>query len=129
MPVPIAPKLLILAVAGACGTLARYGMAGVAQRLGGDWFPWGTFAVNVFGCLLFGLVYALAEDRVLISGQTRFFVLVGFMGAFTTFSTFIFESGDLLRDGQMWRAFANLGGQAALGLTALFVGLVLGRLV
>ncbi len=84
-----------LCFAGAAGTLARYGLAGLMQRLLGESFPWGTLTVNALGCFLFGVVWMLAEDRLVISGQTRFVILTGFMGAFTTFSTFAFETAAL----------------------------------
>ena len=80
-------EILWIALAGALGTLARYGLGGAVQTVLGQNFPWGTLVVNAIGCLLFGLVWTLAEERLLISGHLRFIVLVGFMGAFTTFST------------------------------------------
>ncbi len=116
-----------LAAAGALGTLARFGLAGLMQKIAGERFPWGTFTVNVLGCLLFGLVWTLAEDRLVISGRTRFIVLTGFMGAFTTFSTYAYETSDLLRDSQWWPAAANIVGQNALGLACVFLGLALGK--
>jgi CrcB protein len=120
-------KLAWLALAGAAGTLSRYGLAGLVQRICGESFPWGTFAVNAIGCFLFGLVWTLAEERLIISGETRFIILTGFMGAFTTFSTFAFETNELLRDSEWLLAFGNLIGQNALGLVLMFLGLALGR--
>jgi CrcB protein len=118
-----------LALAGATGTLLRYGLSGVTQRICGEKFPWGTLAVNALGCFLFGLVWTLAEDRMLISGRTRFLVLTGFMGAFTTFSTFAFETSQLLDDAQWGLALGNLAGQVVLGLIGVFLGLAAGRLL
>lgn len=120
-------KLLLLALAGGMGTLCRYWLSGAAYSILGRNFPWGTWAVNILGSLLFGLVWTLADDRGLLSPQTRVIVLTGFMGAFTTFSTFMFESGELLRDAQWIRLAANLGGQNLIGLGALFVGISLGK--
>lgn len=120
-------KLGWLALAGAAGTLARFGISGLAQRLGGAAFPWGTLAVNLAGCFLFGLVWTLAEDRLLISGETRFILLTGFMGAFTTFSTFAFETGEFLREAQWLEAAGNLAAQNLLGLACIFLGLAVGR--
>ncbi len=120
-------QLLLLALAGAAGTLCRYGLSGLVQRLCGDQFPWGTFAVNALGCFLFGLVWALAEDRLLISGRSRFVVLTGFMGAFTTFSTFAFESTGLLQDAQWGRAAWNLLGQNLVGVACVLMGVAAGR--
>jgi CrcB protein len=120
-------KLAWLALAGAIGTLARYGLSGLAYRICGTAFPWGTLVVNGVGCLLFGLVWTLAEERFLISGQTRLILLVGFMGAFTTFSTFAFETGQQLRDGEWLYMFGNIVAQNVLGLGALFLGFTIGR--
>jgi CrcB protein len=119
--------LVWLALAGAAGTLLRYPLAGVTQRMCGERFPWGTLAVNALGCFLFGLVWVMAEDRLLISGRARFLMLTGFMGAFTTFSTFAFETTQLLDDAQWGLALVNLAGQTALGLACVFLGLAAGR--
>lgn len=122
-------KLLGLAVAGALGTLARYGLAGWVQRLGGASFPWGTLAVNALGCLLFGVLWSVGEGRALLSPQLRPFVLVGFMGAFTTFSTYAFETGQFARDSQWLLAVANVGLHNGVGLAMLLLGFALGRLL
>lgn len=122
-------KLLLLALAGACGTLCRYWLSDAMYAVLGRDFPWGTWAVNILGCFLFGLVWILAEERGLLSGQTRVIVLVGFMGAFTTFSTYIFESGELLRDAQWLRLALNIGGQNMTGFAALLLGTSLGRIL
>ena len=122
-------KLLWIGAAGALGALARYGLAGVVQRAAGASFPWGTWAVNVAGSFLFGLVWSLAEERMLISGETRAIVLTGFMGAFTTFSTFMFETGTLAQGGQWDLVALNVLGQNAVGLTFMFLGMAAGRLL
>jgi fluoride exporter len=121
-------KLAWLAAAGALGTLARYGVGGVVQRALGGAFPWGTLVVNAVGCLLFGLVWALAEERMVISGETRAILLVGFMGAFTTFSTFAFETSAMLRDAEWSFAVVNVLSQNVLGIACFFAGLALGRI-
>ncbi len=122
-------KLILLALAGATGTLARYGLAGMVQRWGGAGFPWGTLAVNVLGCFVAGLLWSLFEQRWAVSGETRIVVLVGFMGAFTTFSAYILETGELARTSQWWLMAANLGLQNGLGLFALLGGAALGRIL
>ena len=130
-------KLAGIAAAGVLGTLARYGLSGLVQRAsGGSAFPWGTLAVNALGCLAFGVVWSLAETRFLsgravpaaLSADARTVVLVGFLGAFTTFSSFAFETGQLLRDAKPALAAANLVAQNALGVAAFFGGLAVGRL-
>jgi CrcB protein len=122
-------KLLWLAGAGALGTLSRYFVGGFVQRLGGDLFPWGTLAVNVIGCFLFGLIWPLAEHRLIISVETRLIVLTGFMGAFTTFSTYAFETGMRLSEAQWSEAIINIAAQNGLGLLAVVSGICLGRLI
>lgn len=122
-------KLFWLATAGALGTLARYGVAGTAQRVFGGDFPWGTLAANMVGCFLAGLFWSMAENRLSISGQMRVVVLMGFMGAFTTFSAFVLETSELLRDTQWSWALGNIALQNVLGLVLFFFGLTVGRFV
>lgn len=121
-------RMLLLAAAGAAGTLARFTLAGFVQRLVPTEFPWGTFSVNALGCLLFGLVWSLADERMIISGATRAVVLVGFMGAFTTFSTFAFETGQLLDDGQWLSAAGNVLLQNVSGVVLVLAGMAVGRM-
>jgi fluoride exporter len=115
-------KLFLIALAGSIGTLARYGLSGLIQNLSGGQFPWGTLSVNIIGCYFFGLTWALAEERLLISGEMRMIILIGFMGAFTTFSTYMFESGELLRDSQWLPAIGNLMANNLVGFLFLFLG-------
>lgn len=89
----------------------------------------GTFAVNISGTFLFGLVWALAEERLAFGGEARAVVFIGFFGAFTTFSTLMFESGALMRDSQWVLALGNLAIQNVTGIIFLFLGLALGRLL
>jgi fluoride exporter len=122
-------KLAWLAVAGALGTLARYGLAGLAQRVSGASFPWGTLTVNLLGCFLTGLLWALFEGRWPVSGQTRAILLIGFMGAFTTFSAFMLETGELVREAEWIPAVANVVMQNGFGFLALLAGAMLGRML
>ncbi|MDY7000435.1 MAG: CrcB family protein [Thermodesulfobacteriota bacterium] len=121
-------KLVWLALAGALGTLARYGLAGLVHRINGVSFPWGTMTVNLTGCFFAGLLWTLFESRWPVSGEIRAIVLVGFMGAFTTFSAMILESGELLRSAQWVYATVNMVMQNGLGFAALFAGVALGRM-
>ncbi|EPR31553.1 CrcB-like protein [Alkalidesulfovibrio alkalitolerans DSM 16529] len=120
-------KLALIALAGSLGALSRYGLASLVHRLAGTGFPLGTFVVNVTGCLAFGLCVGLFEGRVSISPETRFAVLTGFLGSYTTFSTYAFESAALMRDGQWLTASVNIGGQIVLGLVAVVIGLNIAR--
>jgi len=122
-------RLVWLALAGAVGTLARYGLAGLVHRLNGVSFPWGTVVVNISGCFLAGLLWTLFENRWPVAGETRTLVMVGFMGAFTTFSSFILETGELVRAAEWIQAAANLVLQNGVGFVALFLGMALGRMV
>lgn len=122
-------KLLLLAVAGSLGTLARYGLAGMVHRIDGASFPWGTAAVNIIGCFAAGLLWTLFENRWPVTGETRTIILVGFMGAFTTFSAFILESGELVRAAQWMLAGMNVMLQIGLGFVALYAGMTLARII
>lgn len=121
-------KLLWLGLAGAVGTISRYLLAGLVQRtVVGSFPPWGTLAVNGLGCLVFGTVWAVASERFAFSAEVRTVLLVGFLGAFTTFSTVMAEFGQLALDAEWLRATLYLVGGNALGIGAFFVGSALGR--
>jgi len=122
-------KIAWIALAGGLGAVARYGVTGLLQTRTGTGFPWGTFAVNAAGCLVFGFVLAAAETRLTMSPETRAAILVGFLGAFTTFSTLISETRGLALDAGLALAGANLVGQTLLGFTCLVGGVALGRLI
>jgi CrcB protein len=125
----MASKIIWIAIAGACGTLARYSLVGIVHRWFGTSFPWGTAAVNILGCLLFGLVWAAAGERSILSPELRTYILVGFMGAFTTFSTFISETSQLLSDQELLLGFANVSFQVIVGIGAFYLGLFIVRAI
>jgi len=127
---------LLLALAGAGGTLARYALQKPfedwAMRVTGLAFPWGTLPINAAGCFLFGLVWALSEpmhEKVLIGGEARLILLTGFLGAFTTFSTFGFETARLVQEGRYVAAVANVLLQCGVGVVLAIAGIGLGRAV
>jgi CrcB protein len=107
--------------------VARYLLAGAVHRFASPYFPYGTFAVNVVGCLLFGIIFALGEERFVIGPSARAFLLIGVLGGFTTFSSFTFETFQLLRDGELLLATVNAAGQLVAGLTAFWVGVAVVR--
>ena len=117
--------LLILAAGGA-GTFLRYVLIRLFPVSA---FPWNTLAVNAVGCFLAGFAYVLMRQRFPVLEPYAPVVLVGFFGAFTTFSTFALESANLLGAGEYNRAALNLLLQNFSGLAAVFCGLCLGRLV
>jgi CrcB protein len=120
-------RLLLIAVAGALGTLARYGLGGIFQKITLSGLPVGTLIVNIVGCFLFGLIWTLAEERMVIDPEARVIMLGGFMGAFTTFSTFIFETGGFVRESEWLLATGNVAVQTVIGLAFFFVGILVAR--
>ncbi len=120
-------KLVLLASAGAVGALLRYSLVGVVQRLNNSDFPLGTLVVNVVGCFLAGFLWIFFEHRWTIAPETRTVVMVGFLGAFTTFSSYILETNEFLRAAEWMWAGANVLLQNGLGLAAFLVGSALGR--
>lgn len=121
-------KFALLALAGAMGTLARYGTGLLVERHVTGIFPWPTLVVNMIGCFVFGVFYAFAETRTGWTGDVRLIVLTGFMGAFTTFSTFAYNSGALLRESEWALAGLNLFVQNGLGIALLLLGIAVGKL-
>ncbi len=111
---------LVVALGGAIGATARYALAGFVHRFASLSFPWGTFIVNVSGCFVFGIVAGVGEARGGLAPLTRAFLLIGILGGYTTFSSFTFETMELLRGGQMPQAIGNVVGQVVLGLLAFW---------
>ncbi len=120
-------KILWVMAAGGFGALARWGGTVLVQRLAGGAFPFGTFVVNMAGALLFGLLFGLLESRGALQTEARLYLLTGFMGSFTTFSTYAFEGAALLTSSQWVAAGAYLVGQLVLGVALVLLGLGLGR--
>ncbi len=116
--------ILMVAAAGAMGALARLGVVLITNSMLGHQFPWGTVCVNVVGCFLFGLVFSISPP---LSDSTKLIVLGGFMGAFTTFSTFAFESVEAMQRGFWFVALGNIALQNTLGLVSVAAGISLGR--
>lgn len=122
-------QLLVIGVGGFVGAIARYAVDGWVSALVRGSFPWGTLVVNVSGSLLIGLLFASMTERALIPAELRAPVMIGFVGAYTTFSTLALESWRLLEDGAWLAAMANLGGSVVLGVAAVVVGIAIGRAI
>ena len=120
--------LAFIALAGATGALCRYGSDIWASRLFGRDFAYGTFIVNITGCFLLGLLTQYSAARGLAPKGLLLAVTVGFLGSFTTFSTFGVQTMTYVSDGQINKAVLNVGAQVCLGLLAAWFGLRLGRL-
>jgi CrcB protein len=119
-------KFLGLALAGATGTLCRVGLSALVAR----WlprFPWGTIAVNTLGSFLFGLLWALSVHHKVLSPELRLIVLGGFMGAFTTFSTYVFDTVQLSEISGFRAALTYFALQNLIAFTCLWAGVALGR--
>ncbi len=122
-------KWMYLIIGGVAGTVARYTVVGAAyQRIGTD-FPYGTLIVNLLGCFLVGLFDVLVEKKIPMAPQLHLLLMVGFCGAFTTFSSFILDSYNLIRAGETLRAFINVVGSVALGFLVFRLGIWLGDML
>ena len=118
-----------IALAGSLGALARYGLEGVVGQHSPGAFPWGTFAVNVSGSFALGFLFVLLTERWSVDPSLRSALTIGFLGAYTTFSTLSFETYRLLEDGARALALANAVGSLAAGLVAVYLGVVAARAV
>ncbi len=117
-------QFVAIGVGGAIGAILRFVISGIAYNVLGQNFPWGTLVVNMIGCFLIGFLSQLFEEMA-ISPNLRVLILVGGLGAFTTFSTYALENVNLLRDGQFGIAFLNIIASTVLGIVFVFVGMAL----
>ena len=123
-------KLTIIGAGGFTGAVLRYLISSWAQaRSGSIIFPFGTLAVNMIGCLLIGLLTYLVETRSMFSMETRSFMLIGLLGAFTTFSTFGNETLGLIRDSRVDLAVLNAGSQVVIGVAMVWLGRIIASAV
>jgi fluoride exporter len=132
--VRVLTKIVLVAFGSALGGLARWGVTVGSARLFGTGFPWGTFIINLSGCAFLGWFMTILSNRLPSGGvgwlrpdDLRLMVAVGFTGAYTTFSTFEFESHGLLRDGDGLMGMTYLFGSVFLGLLAIRLGIMLAR--
>jgi len=123
-------NLIFIGLGGFAGAVGRYVVDGwVAEQTSASGLPWGTFVVNVSGSLVLGVFTALVVDRAALPAALRGPLLIGFVGAYTTFSTFMLETWRLVEAGSWGLALGNLVGSVGVGLLAVFGGLVIGRAI
>ncbi len=121
--------LLWVGLGGFLGANARYLLGGWVAARWGVLFPWGTFVINVTGSFILGFFLAFAQERPWVAPGARLLFAVGFVGAYTTFSTYTYESLRLLQDGQLALAAFNIVGSVITGMLAVFAGAALGSAV
>jgi fluoride exporter len=109
-------RLFLIALFGAIGTLARYGLQGVVQIRIGSTFPYGTLLINLTGCFFLGLIGQLTLNRIIVSPEWRVAIAVGFFGGYTTFSSFGWETAKMLEAGEWLRASTYVAASVVLGL-------------
>jgi CrcB protein len=122
-------KVLLIGLAGLVGTLGRYSLSGIVARRFGETFPTGTLVVNIIGCFLAGALFYLLQERFLVNETLRTVVMIGFLGGFTTFSSFGLQTFTLLKDGELWFAALNMIGSNLLGLLMVWAGYTLAKVV
>jgi fluoride exporter len=122
-------KILLVMAGGSIGALSRYAVSLWAAKLFGTRFPWGTLTVNLSGCFLIGLAFALAERGLTIMNPSmRLFFVTGYLGALTTFSTFGLEMVNSMREGTHLITVANFLSNNVIGAALVFLGMLVGRL-
>lgn len=120
-------QVFAIAIGGAAGAVVRYGMSNGVHSLLGRGFPYGTLSVNVLGSLLMGFLYILFLDRITVSAEWRAVSQIGFLGAFTTFSTFSIETLLLIENGEAMKAGLNVLLSVGICLFATWMGMLIGR--
>lgn len=121
------PLVALIALGGAVGAVLRFGVSSGVAGLLGRGFPYGTLIVNVVGSLLIGALYVVLTERLAGGAPARAFLVVGLLGALTTFSTFSIETLQLVESGQPARAMVNVASNVVLCLGACWLGLVAAR--
>lgn len=116
-------QVILIAVFGAVGTLARYGLQGFVQVRTGGTFPYGTLLINLSGCFFLGLIGQLTMNRLVIPPDWRVAIAVGFFGGFTTFSSFGWETAKMLEDGEWLSAMSYVAASVLAGLLLSVAGI------
>jgi fluoride exporter len=121
-------KIALVMIGGGLGALSRYGISLLSVRLFGTGFPWGTLLVNLGGCFLIGISFALADRSTLMNPSARLFFITGFLGGLTTFSTYGYETFSAIQAGSHWLAMGNILLNNVAGLILVFLGFRVGNL-
>ena len=122
-------NLMMIALGGALGAVSRFLLGNAVSKAIGSALPYGTFVINVIGCFAMGLLMTLIVDREMLPAVWRLFLCVGFLGGFTTFSSFGYEALMMLTEGRLLAVLAYVGGSVALGLVAAGLGVLCARVV
>ena len=120
-------KILLLCVGGAFGTVSRSLLSTMILKSAGSDFPYGTMIVNLLGCFIVGVLANLSEVKYCLTPNLKLLLIVGFVGAFTTFSAFILETADLMKEGETSRAFLNVFISLIVGFFVLRLGVLFGK--
>jgi len=122
-------KLLILAVASIAGGFSRYFLSGLIYEKFGMTFPIGTLIVNLTACFLIGFFSAIIDEKFFLGSNAKILLMTGFCGAYSTFSTYMLETSNLVKDGEITRAFTNILISTIIGFIALRIGIFVGEII
>ena len=122
-------QILAVALGGALGAVSRFCVGNIVGKCFGGALPYGTFLINIVGCFFMGLLMTVIAERQLLPSAWRLFLCVGFLGGFTTFSSFGFETFWLINHGKLVEALGYAGGSVLLGLASVIAGVYIGRVV
>ena len=122
-------QVMAIAAGGALGAVLRWYVAGFVQRFSGSTFPWGTLTVNVLGSFVLGFLFVWLLERSSVGELMRLAITVGFLGAFTTFSTFSVETARLLQEGALTMALGNVLAQVLICVGLAWLGMQVARMV
>lgn len=120
-------QILTVALGGAMGAVSRFLVGNVVSKALGSAWPYGTFIINIVGCFCMGILMTVIAERQLLPAAWRLFLCVGFLGGFTTFSSFGYEAISLINQGKLLEALGYVGGSVLLGLVAAAIGVCIGR--
>jgi CrcB protein len=122
-------KYMMVGIGGFLGAIARFWLGGLVYQKMGTRFPYGTFVINISGSFLIGFILTILTERTHLSPNWRYLIPIGFIGAYTTFSTFEWETLGAIRDGAFLVAGLNVAFSVVLGFIAVWLGMVSGRFV